>query len=149
MARRKIPPMPIEAIADNQKLAVLPIAGYGMVLRILIHFWANDCRVRPTTDNMMYAWSHAHRPTWMLHRLAIKDILAELLPELEKHWLWRQAKLDSLARMRDRGASITRLRTMAKKAGDVNGVNIAPRIADYARKGKEPEVKTERQGFAD
>lgn len=154
MARRKIPPMPIENIAENARLMALPVAGYGMALKLLIHFWLTECRPLPSHDSQLYVLCHAHKATWAQHKAEIKAILNELTPCLKKAWDIRAAGLTHLKRLSDRGQAVKVARAHAEKralAGDLFEGAVAPK-RDQANKAATivtPAPKPGGKGFKD
>ena len=49
--RRRIWPMPVEALIDSPDFLAMPAAGAGIVIRMALHFWQTDCRPLPVADH--------------------------------------------------------------------------------------------------
>lgn len=104
--RKKFAPIPVEALAFHPQALALPAAGFGMLMRICIHFWQTECRPLPTGANELFCIARAHRPTWRRYKASILKILADITPELERAWRSRQKRLHNLLRMAQRSASV-------------------------------------------
>jgi hypothetical protein len=127
MARRKIPPMPIEGLIDHPKAIALPAAGTGMLWNISTHFWRTECAPLPKDDDGLAALARCHKPTWRHHGPTIKAILADLTPEIAKAFNEYQRKRAVLIGVGQKGHSALRLRAL-KKAYAKPQTDIAPPI---------------------
>jgi uncharacterized protein YdaU (DUF1376 family) len=106
--KRRIPDMPIEAIFLNPRLATLSPAPFGMVMRILMHYWFTECRPLPKAEAEICAIGRTHRSTWTANKAEILSILDELQDAIKAR---REQKAGSLARIRalaHRGAEVRR-----------------------------------------
>jgi hypothetical protein len=119
--------MPMEIITDNPGTIALPVAGFGILLKLAIHFWYTDCRDLPTSADRLYVISCAHRPTWNNHRPEIELILKDIMPKMKAAWIDRQRRIESLTELRSRGHAAYKLR----KLGSANAAPAA--IAAPAR----------------
>ena len=109
MAKRKFPPMPREIVTQHPRVVAMNSAAYGMLNRILDHFWATDCAPLPETDFQILMLSRAHKPTWAQNRDEIKAVLRDVTPELAASMaLWRK-RSSILRQLGDKGHSTQRL----------------------------------------
>ena len=130
--RRHIPPLPIELIFDHPQLNALPIAGFGMVLKIILHFWHGECANPNMSDERLFSISQAHKPTWHVHKPVIKTILADVFPVLERAWYTRTNRKIRLAERGLEGASARRLDALRKKTAPALTIGetiTTPRVA--------------------
>ena len=128
MARRRIPPMPVEALLDHPVRMSLPSAARGMLDDLLFHFWRTECRPLPKDDASLFAISHAHRPTWVHHRKDILKIFHEIAPEMERWRTWRDASLAPLTAAREARQAAAR----AHRLGNRDTV-VTPRLGAQSR----------------
>lgn len=96
MARRRIPPMPIEDLAHHPIRMAMPSAARGMLDTLIFHFWLTECRPLPKDYNTLMSLAHAHKPTWIRHHNEIMQVFNELAPDLERWRDWREASLAPL-----------------------------------------------------
>lgn len=113
--RRHIPPLPIEDVLDHPVAQALPVAAYGMLMRIIMIYWHSECRPLPKQDVALALLAMAHRPTWAAHRTDIKDVLSDITPKLERAWHTRTNRKIRLAERGLEGASARRLDALRKK----------------------------------
>ena len=84
MPRRRLYPLPIEALADSAEAITLPPAAYGAVIRIALHFWLSECRELPRGECELRQIARAHGATWRAQRDAIMRVFNAMRPELER-----------------------------------------------------------------
>jgi hypothetical protein len=116
MRRRKIPPLPIEGLFDNPEAMTLPAAGFGMLTRIVIHFWATECRSLPIADHELRSIARGHAPTWRRWRLTILRVFEALRPGLVAAWQARQNRRDNLIRLAHMGNAMRRANAQKQRA---------------------------------
>lgn len=88
--------MPIEEICDNPIMLQLPAAGYGIVMRLLHHFWETDCAPLPTQTRELQSIARAHGPTWRNHYAQIRPLVKALT---ENMIVWRERRDAAMARL--------------------------------------------------
>ncbi len=108
--------MPIHLVASHPRALALNSAGYGMLMRLVGHYWLTECHPLPTTDHQLLVLARAHKPTWYQERETIKAILADLTPQFQRAYERRIFMRDNLSRLRDKSASVRRLESTARKA---------------------------------
>lgn len=108
--RRRLYPMPMEGIIDHPSAITLPAAGFGMLMRLSLHFWASECEPLPTSDDELQAIARAHRPTWRTWKAKILSVFDDVRPELEAYYLLRVQRRNHLSRLGNTAAGIKRLR---------------------------------------
>ena len=109
--------MPVESLLDDPRALALPPAAYGMLCRLVHHYWQTDCAPMPVNADDLQAIARAHVRTWIQYRDEIRAILADLLPDMARRRDARDAKLDALVnatRARRALAKADRLRDPAK-----------------------------------
>jgi len=117
--------MPVSPLYDHPAALYLPAAGFGMVTRLCLHFWATDCRPLPTDDSSLMQIARAHRPTWRHWKSEIMAILADMLPELQAAKAQRDARKSNL--IAAQYASIA-----ARKAARLAASNAPPALPVHA-----------------
>jgi hypothetical protein len=119
--RRRIYPMPVEGILDHPDAMALPSAGYGMLLRLVYHFWQTMCRPLPVSDDQLYSIARAHRPTWRRWKPTIMRVFEDIRPELEAYFTLREARRTTLRFAGQKGGqtSVAKLRAKALHAPDL------------------------------
>lgn len=134
--------MPIHLVHEHPGALALNSAAFGMLMRLVSHYWLTEGRPLPTTDHGLHVLARAHKPTWYEHRVAIKAILAELIPQFERARAAREARFANLSRLGDKGISSVRLNAMARKAhnASVSAPVIAPKQKQVNRA---PVIKTD------
>lgn len=115
MARRKIPPMPIEELIDHPRVILLPVAAFGMLTKVLMRFWAGECKRRHGSPAELFAWSEAHRATFSSHKQELQAILADLYPLYEHKWAVRLQKNEGVRLLLARASAAKARRRLEKK----------------------------------
>jgi len=145
--RRRIPPMPIEALNDHPEAMTLPAAAFGMLMRLTLHFWSTDCRPLPLADHDLRSISRGHAPTWRRWKASILRVFEAIRPELESAWRARENRVGNLIRLSERSSSMRRANALPSKAntavtgGDAsaNGFpRLAPKRAETTRARAQP-----------
>jgi uncharacterized protein YdaU (DUF1376 family) len=116
MARRKIPPMPIEGLYDHPEAMTLSAAAFGMLTRLALHFWSTECRPLPIADHELRGVCRAHSPTWRHWKASILRIFEAIRPELESTWQARENRVGNLIRLSQRSSSMRRANALRSKA---------------------------------
>ena len=104
--RRFVPPMPIADLWFDPRLMALPSAGYGIVRRLLDHFWMTECRPLPISVVDLRAVARANPPTWRAHEATILAILHDFCPELEHQYHVRINRRALLAHLTERSKGL-------------------------------------------
>ena len=108
MARRAVPPLPIERLHDNLLFIAMPAAGTGLVFRLIAHDWVSECAPLPSADHDLAAIARAHRATWRRHRPSIVSILSDVLPALDRARAHRLARRQNLIAASDAATAVRR-----------------------------------------
>jgi uncharacterized protein YdaU (DUF1376 family) len=87
--------MPVEALIYQPKTVGLPPAAYGMLCRLIHHFWFTG-KPLPTNDTRLRALCQCHYPVWRKHGAEIREILADVIPAMERR---REIKRETNARL--------------------------------------------------
>jgi uncharacterized protein YdaU (DUF1376 family) len=118
MKRPKIPDMPVELIALHPRATFLPPAAFGMLCRLVFHHWITEKPI-PQSDQGVQAIIVTHKPTWRAHKDEIREILADVIPTIERR---REIKRETNARlsaMSEIGKGARRYNTrLARQAAD-------------------------------
>ena len=111
---RKSPKMPVELIAHHPKALALGNAGFGQLMRLILHFWLTDCAPLPTVDHQLYILTRGHIATWKANRVEIKEILQDVIPVLAKSHARASQHGKWLTELRGRAASAKRAARLEK-----------------------------------
>lgn len=142
MLRRKIAPIPLEIVTDRADVMALPVSAYGMLLKLVVHYWQTDCRPLPADNDRLFSIATAHRSTWVAHKSEIMRIVVECAPALEHALKARQNKLNVLAELRERGHAASRKRKLEKAIAAAAGDPApAPRRDQAAKEAPAPSSK--------
>ena len=112
MTRRKIPAFPLHLLADHPAALALPAAGFGMLCRLIIHFWLTDCKPIPKNNDELASVMRAHKPTLSVWRDQILLIFADLRPQIEQHLKNYKTKISTIKRIGQRGNDTRRAQAM-------------------------------------
>ena len=111
-------PMPVDALTRHPEALSFGPAPFGMLSRLLLHYWATDCRPLPEADYMLRSIARAHPPTWRRHREAIVRVFSDLAPDLARHHGARQSRRENLRIATDRSVAARRYKAaMARVPG--------------------------------
>lgn len=91
-------------------------AAYGILARLLDHFWFTDCAPFPAVDHALYQLARAHKPTWFQNRAEIKAVLVDVLPELKAARVRYDQRSSILRGLSQKGALATKAKSLAKAA---------------------------------
>jgi hypothetical protein len=128
MARRKIPPLPIEGLVDSPEALTLPAAGFGMLMRLILHFWQTGCRPLPVADHELRSIARGHAPTWRRWKSSILRVFETLRPELEAAWQARENRRGNLIRLAHLGNAKRRANALKQKAAAATALSpLLPR----------------------
>lgn len=116
MARRKLPPLPIEGLIDSPEALTLPAAGFGMLVRLLLQFWQTECRPLPVADHELRSIARGHAPTWRHWKPRILEVFEAVRPELEAAWRARENRRGNLIRLAHLGNAKRRANALKQKA---------------------------------
>jgi hypothetical protein len=159
MARRYIPPIPLEILMDNPKTIALSTTGLGALVTLAWRFWTSDCAPLPTDRLQLFALSGANRSTWGVYRDVIMSIMADAMPEFAKARELREKRKESLAHISKRGVGSTVLarlaraakREQAKQQAATASESLVTRVPETIRAARVvPPVKSRiERGFSD
>ena len=124
--RRKLAPFPLHLLIDNPRALSLPAAGFGMLSRLLCHYWATDCKPLPSSNDELRCIMRAHFATFKAYRSELLSIFAELEPELERSFRTYQNRSNNVRELGQRGGTIMRLRALEKKASRAPTSELRP-----------------------
>jgi hypothetical protein len=130
--QRRYPPFPAEYLFLHPAVIALPAAGYGILCRLLFHFWQTDCRPMPVADHELCGIGRAHRPTWRHHKDEVLSIFRELEPDLVKYrenWLTARGGLIKAARTAAALTNEKRRRARQESGGDLSALATSPAVA--------------------
>lgn len=135
MAKRKIPPMPVEFFATDPRVLRMGNAELGIFTRLVTHFWLTDCSPLPETDYQRFLLARAHKPTWSAHKNEIREILDEICPDLAAAMALYRRRTESLTILRERGHAARRLRKAEKAMTSAPAISTAyrPQIEERNR----------------
>jgi hypothetical protein len=119
MTRRKIPAFPLHLLADHPAALALPAAGFGMLCRLIIHFWLTDCKPIPKNNDELSAIMRAHRPTMSGHKAQILQIFGDLRPQIEQHLKNYKTKQSTLLIVGQRGNATQQAQRAAQRVTDL------------------------------
>jgi uncharacterized protein YdaU (DUF1376 family) len=109
--------MPIEWLVDDPDVLALPVAGMGILMRLVGYFWATNCRPLPVADHELRGIARAHYATWKQWRDEILKIIERARPELEGYYEARKNKIYACSITQNKAAQA------AKKAARANAQN--------------------------
>lgn len=84
-------------VVQHPRVIAISAAGYGILWRLLTHFWLTEARPLPESVNELYSIARAHKPSWAAHRDDIQAILRDVLPEIAA---WRVKRIAAKAHLR-------------------------------------------------
>jgi hypothetical protein len=94
--RRRLFPMPIEALADSELAMTFPAAVYGMLTRLMVHYASTGCAPLPIADHELQHIARAHKPTWRRWKPQLMQALQAILPEIEAYHAFRMQRRGQL-----------------------------------------------------
>jgi len=119
MTRRKIPAFPLHLLADHPAALALPAAGFGMLCRLILHFWLTDCKSIPKNNDELAAIMRAHRPTMAGHKAQILQIFNDLRPQIERAMQNYKTKQSTLLIVGQRGNATQQAQRAAQRVTDL------------------------------
>jgi hypothetical protein len=133
--RRVIKPLPIDHLSSHPIAIRLPSAGFGALMRLVIHFWMIDCEPMPKSNDELRLIARCHKPTWALHRDEIKQAFNDIIIEVLKWKAKHDADVERLQNWRAKGVSTRRIRSLAKKlpAGVPPAHVATPRLSEATK----------------
>lgn len=127
--------MPVEALLDDPRALALPAAGFGMLCRILLHFWQTECVDLP---GHLESIARAHKPTWRVHGKGIEAILSDLIPAIRRARELRAFRLGRLAH----GSALKRAEKHLRLEADQQGAALPLQSASHRQKRAETRLET-------
>ena len=119
MTRRKIPAFPLHLLADHPAALALPAAGFGMLCRLVLHFWLTDCKPIPKNNTELASIMRAHKPTLAIWRDQILLIFSDLRPHIEQHLKNYKTKQSTLLIVGQRGNATQQAQRAAQRVTDL------------------------------
>lgn len=130
--RRRLYPMPVEPFVDHPLILTFPAAGFGILMRLALHFWTTECRPLPIADHELRAIGRVHTPTWRHWKAPVMQAFHEIQPELEAYFRLREARQTHLTRLGTIGGGVTRLKALRVAARSPEAGVTQPRRAHNA-----------------
>ena len=132
MAKAKAHPSPVEHLFRDPDYRALPVAGVGMVMRLIEHHHMTGCRPLPSSRDELHAIARAHRRTWKLHCDSVLAIVARYAPHALAYRVQRETAHESLraaataAHARRKAKRIMEAATLAPPAWQTPRLEPAP-----------------------
>ena len=124
--RRKLAPFPLHLLIDNPRALALSAAGFGMLSRLICHYWMTDCKALPSSNDELRCIMRAHFATYKAYRSELLSIFAELEPELERSFQAYQNRRDNVLRLAQRGHATLRLKAIERQASRSPASELRP-----------------------
>ena len=124
--RRKLAPFPLHLLIDNPRALALSAAGFGMLSRLICHYWMTDCKALPSSSDELRCIMRAHFATFRAYRLELLSIFAELEPELERSFRAYQNRRENTLRLGQRGNAIRKLKAIERQASRAPASELRP-----------------------
>ena len=115
MTNRKIPPFPIDLLVLNPIVLTFPAAAFGILARVVIHYWLTDCRPLPTQPDEFNSIGRAQRPTMKQWKPQIMAVFHEIQPELDSRFRAYQNRRANVLRLAETGRTINKLKALSKR----------------------------------
>lgn len=117
--RKRLFPMPVEAIIDHPRLIMTPTPLFGAVMRLLLHYWASECE--PLPEERLELQSIGRMPERMMrdHGDFIRQVVADLLPALDKYYAVRVSRATVIKELQDRSKGVRALKAMNRSDAEV------------------------------
>lgn len=150
MKRRRMFPLPVEGVVDHPQFIAMPAAGRGMLMTLILYYWQSECAPLPTKGSEIFCIMRTHTPTWATHKDTIMSIFNAVKPELDAYFQERKTRYEVTREIGDRGRSIQKLRTLARKAAAHGGREDVPtgRKAEAYERTATPEERGARARVA-
>ena len=129
---RKIPPFPIELLAIHPLVLTFPAAAFGILCRIVIHYWLTDCRPLPIQPDEFNSIARAQRPTMRQWKPQILAVFNEIQPELDSRFRAYQNRRANVIRLGQTGNAIRQLKAIGKRAADQPTDTLTPQTPKRA-----------------
>jgi uncharacterized protein YdaU (DUF1376 family) len=94
---------------DDARVIAMPVAGRGIMLSLVWHYWLTDCAPLPKDRDRLFAIAQAHKPTWSTHSATILAVLHELAPKIAARFAAHHARRENMKKISQRGASMSAL----------------------------------------
>jgi len=142
--RRRLWPMPVEAIIDHPGLMLEKSFVFGIVMRLLLHYWNTDCAPLTTETKDLESIARAGEHAFEQHAARFMPIVYDILPTLDHYYAVRVNRLNHVRNLSQLGVGVRR----ANKLERLRVQHAATREADAAhpprtrlvRKGDPPPV---------
>ena len=117
--RKRVPALPVEAILDHPKLANASAAVYGCIMRLVMHYWSNECEELPTGANELKAIGRFPEFLWRSDGAMLLQVLEDIRPHLDYAHAVRVMRLQNMQDLGIRGNAIKKLRIAQQGKGEV------------------------------
>lgn len=94
--RRRLYPMPVEAILDHPEFPTLNDVGAGMLFRLASHYWQTECRPLPAADYELRNVCRSHPAAWRRLKPVVMRIWEAAKPALDAYYQRRVSGADVL-----------------------------------------------------
>jgi len=105
----------------------LPAAGFGILMRITLHYWHTDCAPLPIADHELRNISRAHAPSWRQWKPQVLQIFADVKPALDRYFAYRTNAQQILRELGKKSAGASRLRALEKSERATKPVRTVPK----------------------
>jgi hypothetical protein len=78
--------MPVECIVDHPGFMVLPAAGRGILITLILYYWQTGFRNLPVVEYDLFSVARANPKTWAHHREEIMKVLNDIKGEMMTTW---------------------------------------------------------------
>jgi len=97
MTKCRLYPFPVESLIDHPDAIALPAAGFGILMRLFLHFWLTRCQPLPGADHELRGIGRVHLPTWCRWKAIVLKILEDIRPQLEAYYALRESRRAALS----------------------------------------------------
>ena len=92
----------------------MPTAAYGILCRLLDHFWMTDCSPLPENERSLFLLARAHKPTWAIYRDDVRMVLQDVMPELVAARVRQRNRKSILRELTAKGLATKRAKALQK-----------------------------------
>ena len=128
--RRRLDPMPVEAIIDHPLAMTMSTNVFGATMRILLHYWNSECRPLPEDDRELMLISRSGRRVWIESKAQVMTVVRDVLPAFDRYFDWRDKMRKHWADNREKGQGV---KTLKKVRAAQQGVATEVKV-HHARK---------------
>ena len=130
---------------DDARVIAMPVAGRGIMLTLVWHYWLTDCAPLPKDRDRLFAIAQAHKPTWSVHSPTILAALHDLAPKIAARFAAHHARRAHMQKIGSKGASVMALAALRKTAP--SDLQQSAPIVDHAKRAtRRPPVSAPDSG---